>query len=210
MVDGWRTVSDESGTERGLRRPLTSAGSRAGAAKWQLSTGGRSHPIWSRNAREIFTRARTTGSWFRTTPSAGPPSRRASHAFGRANGCLTAGYTNLDLAPDGKRFVVAPAPDVSSDKTQVAVFLNFFDELRRRIRSRKVGIVGLHRLSVLLLLCSSSCGGTPTMPSLVGEWGGDHVSLAVSDQASHAELDCAHGNFSAPAGGQVRCRRARS
>jgi len=34
------------------------------------------------------------------------------------------------------------------------------------------------------------------MPSLVGEWGGDHVSLAVSDQASHAELDCAHGDFS--------------
>ena len=36
------------------------------------------------------------------------------------------------------------------------------------------------------------------MPSLVGEWGGDHVSLAVSNQASHAELDCAHGDFSGP------------
>ena len=58
--------------------------------------------------------------------------------------------------------------------------------------------MGLHKLTVLLLLCSSSCGGTPTMPSLVGEWGGDHVSLAVSDQASHAELDCAHGDFSGP------------
>lgn len=33
------------------------------------------------------------------------------------------------------------------------------------------------------------------MPSLVGQWGGDHVSLTISDTASHVELDCAHGDF---------------
>src|SRR5262249_37594556 len=34
------------------------------------------------------------------------------------------------------------------------------------------------------------------MPSLEGEWGGDHALLTVSDQTSHVELDCAHGDFS--------------
>jgi hypothetical protein len=34
-------------------------------------------------------------------------------------------------------------------------------------------------------------------PSLAGQWGGDHVSLTISDQGSHVELDCAHGDFPA-------------
>jgi hypothetical protein len=41
---------------------------------------------------------------------------------------------NLDPAPDGKRFVVAPRPEVASGQkgsVHVTVLLNFFDELRR-------------------------------------------------------------------------------
>ena len=49
---------------------------------------------------------------------------------------------------------------------------------------------------LLFALGVSSCGSAPTMPSLVGEWGGDHASLTVSEQTSHLELDCAHGDFS--------------
>jgi hypothetical protein len=29
-------------------------------------------------------------------------------------------------------------------------------------------------------------------------WGGDHVSLTVTDAGSHAELDCAHGDIPSP------------
>jgi hypothetical protein len=43
---------------------------------------------------------------------------------------------NLDLAPDGKRFVVAPKPEATGRRkgsVHVTVLLNFFDELRRHI-----------------------------------------------------------------------------
>jgi len=46
-------------------------------------------------------------------------------------------------------------------------------------------------------VCSSlACSAAPTGPStsLVGAWGGDHVSLTVSAGASHVEFDCAHGD----------------
>ena len=42
---------------------------------------------------------------------------------------------NLDLHPDGKRFVVFPRPagDTGQWDAVVTVVLNFFDELRRRV-----------------------------------------------------------------------------
>jgi hypothetical protein len=45
---------------------------------------------------------------------------------------FTPGFTNLDLAPDGKRFAILPAPATRAD-VRVTVLLNFFDELRRRV-----------------------------------------------------------------------------
>ena len=49
-------------------------------------------------------------------------------------------YWNLDLAPDGKRFVVAPRPEATGGQkgsVHVTVLLNFFDELRRRVPAGK-------------------------------------------------------------------------
>src|SRR5260221_11650604 len=49
----------------------------------------------------------------------------------------------------------------------------------------------------LCAVCSClACNGGPGSPStpLVGVWGGDHVSLSVTDTGSHAEFDCAHGD----------------
>jgi hypothetical protein len=45
------------------------------------------------------------------------------------------GVCPYDLAPDGKRFAVVLYPDGSAQKpiTSVAVLLNFFDELKRRV-----------------------------------------------------------------------------
>jgi serine/threonine-protein kinase len=45
-------------------------------------------------------------------------------------------YTPLDLAPDGKRFVVFPAPQSagpSGANGRVTFLIHFFDELKRRI-----------------------------------------------------------------------------
>lgn len=45
---------------------------------------------------------------------------------------------NLDLAPDGKRFVILAMPEGRADQAtiHVTVLLNFFDELRRRLPAR--------------------------------------------------------------------------
>jgi hypothetical protein len=49
-------------------------------------------------------------------------------------------YWNLDLAPDGKRFVVSPRQQATGGQkgsVHVTVLLNFFDELRRRVPANK-------------------------------------------------------------------------
>ena len=44
-----------------------------------------------------------------------------------------------------------------------------------------------------------SCGGVATGPSRlpVGVWGGDHISISVTDTSTHLDLDCAHGDIPA-------------
>jgi hypothetical protein len=42
----------------------------------------------------------------------------------------------IDLAPDGKRFVVSPSPEATGGQkgsVHVTVLLNFLDELRRKM-----------------------------------------------------------------------------
>ena len=46
---------------------------------------------------------------------------------------------NLDLAPDGKRFVVlmpAESPEPRETQSHVTLVLNFFDEVRRRVAAQ--------------------------------------------------------------------------
>jgi hypothetical protein len=49
----------------------------------------------------------------------------------------TGPFPNLDLAPDGKRFVVFPLTESLADgeraSLQLTFLLNFFDELRRKL-----------------------------------------------------------------------------
>jgi hypothetical protein len=52
----------------------------------------------------------------------------------------SSGSRNLDLAPDGKRFVVLTMPETAGGQkgsVHVTMLENFFDELRRRIPAGK-------------------------------------------------------------------------
>ena len=47
---------------------------------------------------------------------------------------LDVGFTNLDLAPDGRRFAVFLQPEQAPDEARSITFLlNFFTDLARRI-----------------------------------------------------------------------------
>jgi Tol biopolymer transport system component len=107
--------------------------------KWLISTGGGGrHPVWSRNGRELFYQAGdfrimvTTYSAKGDSFAADKPRPWAQTQIQDPNPL----YWNLDLAPDGKRFVVAPRPEATGGQkgsVHVTVLLNFFDELRRKM-----------------------------------------------------------------------------
>ena len=47
------------------------------------------------------------------------------------------GFTAIDLAPDGKRFVIFQSDDAGQeDKPRLTLLLNFFEEIRRRSPGR--------------------------------------------------------------------------
>jgi hypothetical protein len=104
--------------------------------KWQISKGGGSIPLWSRDGRELLFQARdqrvmaidysVKGDSF----AAGKP-----RVWSEAR-LLNAGDLPVyDLAPDGKRLAAILADDDASRQkppTHLTFLLNFFDELRRK------------------------------------------------------------------------------
>jgi serine/threonine-protein kinase len=131
---GWIAYqSDESG---GIEIYVQPFRGKAGG-KWQISESGGMYPLWSKNGRELFYQTpdhqvmvvdyRVDNDSF----IGGKPRLWSEQRI-----YFPGGFSNLDLAPDGKRFaVLAPTENAGSAKGSVHVtFLeNFFDELRRRI-----------------------------------------------------------------------------
>jgi Tol biopolymer transport system component/tRNA A-37 threonylcarbamoyl transferase component Bud32 len=134
-------ASTESGRSEVYVRPFP-AGGPSGLGRSTISTGGGRFPIWSRDGLELF--------------YLGQDNRIMSAAYAAKGDSFTAGkprpwsntqlfdigLANLDLAPDGKRFVVAAAPPADSTgilkgSVHVTFLLNFFDELRRRAPAAK-------------------------------------------------------------------------
>ena len=135
-------ASNESGRAEVYVRPY-SAGAPSGSGKWQISTGGGTHPIWSSNGRELFY-VTPDNRIMATTYTAKADSFDADKPRLWANTqILDLGpgvQWSLDLAPDGKRFAVFPRPETTAEQkglVHITVLLNFFDELRRRVPAGK-------------------------------------------------------------------------
>ena len=112
-------------------------GAPSGSGKWQISTSGGRHPIWSRDGRELF--YETSDNRIMAASYTGKADSFAAdkpRLWSNTQIREPAGISNLDLAPDGKRFAVFPRPDANGERkgsVHVTVLLNFFDELRRRV-----------------------------------------------------------------------------
>jgi serine/threonine-protein kinase len=124
--------SSEAGSEEIYVRPFPS-----GSGKWQVSTGGGQFPIWSRDGRQLFYETldhrimaadyTARGDSF----AAGKPRLWSTRRI-----ASTSFSANLDLHPDGKRFVVLSDPDMPSEQknsVHATFLLNFSDEVKRRI-----------------------------------------------------------------------------
>ncbi len=124
--------STESGIPEIYVRPFP-AGS---GGMWQVSSGGAYYPLWSTTSHQLFfenTENRIMVLDYTVEAGSfvpGKPRPWSSHQL------FYAGTSNLDLAPDGKRFVVFSLPENPLDtkrSVHVTMLFNFFDEVRRRI-----------------------------------------------------------------------------
>ena len=102
-----------------------------GKARWQLSSGAGSRPVWAPNGRELYyvsPRGELMAVAVQTTPGfvAGKP----TVLFGGVD--LRFVNRPFDIAPDGKRFVF-PKNVESASQAQFVVIQNWFKELKARV-----------------------------------------------------------------------------
>ncbi|HEY1219484.1 MAG TPA: protein kinase [Bryobacteraceae bacterium] len=124
--------SNESGINEIYVRPFPA--SRGG--KLQISSGGGMYALWAGNGRELFYQTgdnRVMALDYKVEGDSFLPGK--PHTW-YDQPLFYAGTSNLDLAPDGKRFVVLALPATAPGEkgtVHVTMLLNFLDELKRRI-----------------------------------------------------------------------------
>jgi serine/threonine-protein kinase len=124
-------LSDESGSDEVYVRPFPP---RSGS-KWQISAGGAESPVWSNNGHVLFYESdrRIVAVDYTVEGNKFVPGKPRVWSEKQL---FFAGSSNLDLAPDGKRFAVLTTPEFTGAEkgsVHVILLLNFFDELKRRI-----------------------------------------------------------------------------
>jgi serine/threonine-protein kinase len=122
-------AADEEGQGEIYVRPFPAGD----GGKWQVSSGGGGYPMWSRNGRELFYETpdhRVMAVDYRVEGKSFAPGRPRLWS---PRSVFDAGAQNIDLAPDGKRFIVFTQSAAGSEPVRITVLLNFFDELKRRV-----------------------------------------------------------------------------
>ena len=124
--------SDESGSYQVYVRAFPDKG-----GKWQISNGGGTIPLWSRNGHELFFETLDNHIMVAAYTVKGDSfvaDKPRAWSEKQLGGTATVAR-NVDLAPDGKRIVaLMPVETAEAQKAQNhVIFLeNFFDEVRRR------------------------------------------------------------------------------
>jgi Tol biopolymer transport system component len=118
--------SDESGKSQVYARPLSGPGD-----KLAISIEGGEAPRWSRDGRELFYRDPVKNQLMAVEMQPGTTLKA-----GQPKALFALGDVAWDVAPDGRRFLVAQRQgDAPTAKLQVVV--NFFEELRRKAPAGK-------------------------------------------------------------------------
>jgi dipeptidyl aminopeptidase/acylaminoacyl peptidase len=124
-------VSNESGIWEVYVRPFPGA-----VGKWQVSTQGGTEPAWSANGRELFYRDghKMMAVPVSTTPSFEPGTPRALFEAGFEHSPAMMFSRNYDVTPDGQRFVMIESLEQDVPIAHVNVVLNWFEELKAKMR----------------------------------------------------------------------------
>jgi serine/threonine-protein kinase len=121
--------SDEAGNTEIYVRPFPGGS----GGKWQISSGGGFYALWSNNGRELFYETADNRIMVVDYSVEGGSFIPGKPRLWSDRQLFSVGTSNLDLAPDGKRFAVLHFPETSKASPRVVFLFNFFDELRRRI-----------------------------------------------------------------------------
>jgi serine/threonine-protein kinase len=124
--------SNESGSNEIYVRPFPDAN----AGRWQISNAGGLYALWSKNGTELFYETADNQIMVVDYAVDGASFIPGKPRLWSDNQLFYTGTSNLDLAPDGKRFVVLAPPEASGEEkgsVHVTMLLNFFDEVKRRI-----------------------------------------------------------------------------
>ncbi|HEX6575934.1 MAG TPA: protein kinase [Gemmatimonadaceae bacterium] len=126
-------VSDRSGAQEVYVRPIN-----GDADDVQVSSGGASEPVWSRDGQELFYRAMSSrgtdlvAAAVRTSPSFGVISRTALFPVSEMSPAVP--HANYDISPDGQTFALVRR----SQSSRVVVIQNL-PEMLNAMRSVKSG-----------------------------------------------------------------------
>jgi eukaryotic-like serine/threonine-protein kinase len=119
--------SDESGQYEIYVRPYPGPG-----GKWQVSTEGGVHALWSRDGKEMFYR---NGSKFMSVPVTLAPEFTVGKPHLLFEGpYVLVGSQSYDVSPDGQRFLVLePVEKELEPLTHLNVVLNWFEDVKHRV-----------------------------------------------------------------------------
>jgi Tol biopolymer transport system component len=128
-------TSDESGKNEVYVRPFPEVDK----GKWQVSTSGGAHPLWSPDGRELFFLSEENSAMVvavETKPVFNPGVPRT--LFRRENIYLGSVTGIWDIHPDGKRFLMMKeAADTGKPSAEtprkINIALNWFEELKERV-----------------------------------------------------------------------------
>jgi serine/threonine-protein kinase len=120
-------VSSETGSAEVYVQPFPEGVSKG---KWLVSSGGGREPVWSRNGRELFYR---NGNQVMKVDVGVGTSFLAGKAKALFEGqyFFAPGFLNLDISPDGQRFLMIRDASPESAAVQFNLVVNWFAELKR-------------------------------------------------------------------------------
>jgi eukaryotic-like serine/threonine-protein kinase len=128
-------ASNESGRYEIYVQPYPGPG-----GKWQISTDGGEEPLWNSNGRELFYRSgnKMIAVEITTQPSFSAGNPKVLFAGQYQPSPNPVPNANYDVSPDGQRFLMLkPGGQEQAGPTQINVVLNWFEELKQKVPTRK-------------------------------------------------------------------------
>jgi len=101
--------------------------------QWQISSNGGTHPLWSRDGRELFFIAADGNMTAVPVHVGGAFSHGRPSTLFAARKYYVKVARNYDVTPDGKGFIMVASNPAGSSRPSFTVVTNWFDEVQAKM-----------------------------------------------------------------------------